>query len=428
MINFIRTNKYPILISVIFFIILYQVAFFHHIYWADFDGIHYFHSGEQIISGHGANVKFANSPLGGPVLFSILDLIFEDAFSAMKLLSLMSSTGIVFISYYVIKNIFDTKVALIGQLFVAFNPVLHISSIEAMNEMFPIVLIILSLYFVTKKQIKISHLVIIGLLLGASSLFRLQAAVVLFSIIIFLLIQNKNFQTKLFHSSLAGISFIISFSPLLIYNQITYGTLVDQNSNLWMLWHAKYQTYDWFTIMTTSMGTASGIFTDFNLFLKNYFYNLFYHNPNLLFHFSDSARKLTIFPPLIPFINVILAIGGLIYCLNVKINRNTAVLAIASFIITTSLILLLGDLEIHFFAIIILPLLIIGISNIKKIQKNLLPLLILPVIYFLVISIIPLGRAEHVFPIWISVVLLSSIFFAEVIPKTLSKIISSRGD
>jgi len=289
-------------------------------------------------------------------------------------------------------------------------------------------LIILSLYFVTKKQIKISHLVIIGLLLGASSLFRLQAAVVLFSIIIFLLIQNKNFQTKLFHSSLAGISFIISFSPLLIYNQITYGTLVDQNSNLWMLWHAKYQTYDWFTIMTTSMGTASGIFTDFNLFLKNYFYNLFYHNPNLLFHFSDSARKLTIFPPLIPFINVILAIGGLIYCLNVKINRNTAVLAIASFIITTSLILLLGDLEIHFFAIIILPLLIIGISNIKKIQKNLLPLLILPVIYFLVISIIPLGRAEHVFPIWISVVLLSSIFFAEVIPKTLSKIISSRGD
>lgn len=148
----IKSNKYPLLITIGFFIIMFYLAFFHNSYWDETVGLYYFHVGEEILAGNGDNVKILNAPLGGPVLFASLNLLFHDPFSVVKTISLLSGTGIVFFSFYIIRNIFNFKVALVGQLFVALTAPLEINSILERNELFPIFLIFFSLYFITRKN------------------------------------------------------------------------------------------------------------------------------------------------------------------------------------------------------------------------------------------------------------------------------------
>jgi len=69
-----------------------------------------------------------------------------------------------------------------------------------------------------------------------------------------------------------------------------------------------------------------------------------------------------------------------------------------------------------------IPMLVIGIQGVRNVEKNLLPLLILPVVFFLTISTVPLYRADQLLSIWIFVTAFSAVFFVRVTPKILSKI------
>jgi hypothetical protein len=90
--------------------------------------------------------------------------------------------------------------------------------------------------------------------------------------------------------------------------------------------------------------------------------------------------------------------------------------------ITSVFIYFFGDFSLHFFAIIIMPMLVIGIVNITKIKPNLLLLIILSIVYILIISISPLYRSYQLFPIWIIIPIMNSIFFLNVIPLIVSKL------
>lgn len=139
-----------------------------------------------------------------------------------------------------------------------------------------------------------------------------------------------------------------------------------------------------------------------------------------MFNFNTLSNA-SIIPP-IPFLGLVLIVGGLIYAIKPKLNRSNLITLFGVLAITTFFIFFLGDITIHFFAIIIMPLFALGVLNIKNIEKNLLPLLILSVIYFLFMSIVPLGAGEHIFPMWIIIPLLSAVFFI-VVPKIYSKTI-----
>ncbi len=152
-----KSNKYPIIITAGFFLVTTFVSLFYHDFWTIFDqdGLIYLSGGQQIIAGAGENVSFPNAGPGGPVFFALFESVLKDGLLATKLISIFSGTGIVFLSYLVFKNIFTTKIALVGQLFIAFNPWLGILSISSVNDLFPILLSIFSLYFITKKDIKL---------------------------------------------------------------------------------------------------------------------------------------------------------------------------------------------------------------------------------------------------------------------------------
>src|SRR3989344_6659235 len=130
-------TKYHLWITIGFFLITSYTAFFHHPYWTIFDqdGLIYLQLGRTIITGNGENAALFNAGPGGPIFFASLEKVFGDGFSVIKVVSILSGTGIVFFSFYVIRNIFNYKTAIVGQLFVAFNPWLGIFSTHAHNEL-----------------------------------------------------------------------------------------------------------------------------------------------------------------------------------------------------------------------------------------------------------------------------------------------------
>ena len=171
---FLKSDKYPLFIMLGFFLITSYVIFFHHPYWFEFDGNLIFHVGKQILSGDGGNVKLVDVPIGGPIIYATLDSLFNNGFFTMKVITIFSGAGIVLFSYYIIKNIFNSRIAIIGQLLVAFNPQLQWQSTHIMPDIFPLFLIVISLYFITKNSLKLSDVIIVGLLLGISSMIRYQ--------------------------------------------------------------------------------------------------------------------------------------------------------------------------------------------------------------------------------------------------------------
>jgi hypothetical protein len=427
--NFINSNKYPLIITIGFFLVFGYITFFHHHYWwSDVDGVFYLQRGVQILSGNGDNVHIHATPVGGPILYASIDSFVNDGFLVMKTIALLSCTGIVFVSFYIIRNIFSFKVALIGQLIVAFTPRLELNAILSMNEMLPIFLTFISLFLITKKHTNLLYLIMISVILGFSVMIRYQPGLVFIGILIFVLIRDKKIRINVTHAIIMIGVFLIVISPVLIYNYSTYGKIMDSNPEFYLLINSEFQTTESNGLLENNLYaeevTKNSIYFQ-DIFWKNYFYNVLYHNPNLFFNFNSAEHNLSIIP-IIPFVGMVPVLGGLMYYLKPKWNKNNYIILFSSIIITTISVLLIGNFEKHFFAIIIIPILILVILNKKNIDNRLLPLLIVTIVFAVIISIIPLHNAKHWFPIWIIAPALAALFIAEVIPKIYSKLINIR--
>ena len=85
--------------------------------------------------------------------------------------------------------------------------------------------------------------------------------------------------------------------------------------------------------------------------------------------------------------------------------------------ITTVLIFMFGDIQDHFFAIVIAPLIFLGIQNIKKLDKKFILLLTICIIFSLLMAILPLRSYKHFLYLWIFLAPLCSFFIIGVISK-----------
>ena len=424
--NSILEQKIPILVTLAFFLITSYVAAFHNNYWVvDHDGIIILHIGEEILAGNGKNVQLHNAPVGGPVIYAFLNLFFNDGFNLLKSIAVLSASGAVFFSYFILKNIFNRKIALVGLLFFAFNPWLGFFAIQAENELLPIFLISISFYFITKKELKLRDMIIVGVLLGIAATIRYQTFVVLISFIIFLLLQSRKIRYNFFFAIIVLLVFLIPLSPLIFYNYTTHESIFDSSSAYFMTSSYQYQYPEWkeqlLQIEIANGSTVDAIFVDFDLFLKNYFYNFLYNFPDRVFNFGSDHLNTSLINS-VPFIGLIPVIGGFIYLCKIKINKNNLIIISSSAIVSALIIFLIGDINIHFFAIIGIPLFLLGLFNFKNIQTNALPLLILVAMFILIMSMVLLRVGEHFFIMWFSWAMLGGIFFAEVLPKLFKKI------
>jgi hypothetical protein len=417
------SKKYPLLVTLCFFSIIFYVQFFHHPYWIVGDYVLYSRLGEVILADGGKNVYIFNAPQSAGVFYALLNSLTGDSFLNAKLISLFSGTGIVFFSYYIIRNIFNARIALVGQLFVALSPRINSLSIQEVSEIIPIFLIFISLYHITKKQLKLFNITIIGTLLGLAFMFRYQSLIILLAIIVFLLIHDKKIRINLLYVVTLILFFTAAASPLFLYNYYTHGVLVDSNLTVSYFYNSEYKNPELIEEIKQEIvhKESSAIFSiDPNLFLKNYFYNLFYHNPSRLFNF-EHISNLSIIPPM-PFLGLIPVFGGLIYLIKIKLDKKNLIVLSGTFLGTLVFVYLFGDITIHFFALFIVPIISLVILHFNRIDDNLKPILLVPIIYFIVFSITPVTKPDHLLPSWIVFPALSSIFFIEVIPKIISKI------
>ena len=148
----IKNNKFPILITAVFFFTIFYISFFHHLSFTENDGLFYYIAGEEILKGNAENIEIPGASIAGPILYALLGNLLGDAFTAGKIISLVGGTGIVFLSYFITKNLFDHKVALLTQLFFAVNAKIILLSVMVLNEIPPLFFIIISLYFATKNK------------------------------------------------------------------------------------------------------------------------------------------------------------------------------------------------------------------------------------------------------------------------------------
>ena len=249
-------KKYPVLITVGFFLVTTCISLFYNNFWTIFDqdGLIYLSGGRQIIAGVGENTSFLNAGPAGPVLFASLESVLKDSLFSIKIVSILSGTAIVFFSYMVFKNIFSTKIAIVGQLFVAFNPWIGILSISSVNDLFPIFMSVFSLYFITKKDIKLTDVIFSGAILGIGFMFRYQPMIFLLAIIVFLIILKKRPGFKISAVGLLIVLFVLCCSPMLLYNYTVHDKIIDSNSNYYLSAHAKYYTQEWKDFLLNSMG------------------------------------------------------------------------------------------------------------------------------------------------------------------------------
>ncbi len=420
--NFLSQNKFPILTTLIFFLIMFYVSFFHHLYFSgqEYDGIFYLFQGRQFFDDDLKNPVQLGAPMAGPILYASLETFFGDAFNSYKAVSIICGTSLVFITYFITRNIFKPKIALFSQIIVAINVKLQFLTISALNELVPITLIAFSFFFITKKEINISHLVIIGLLLGLAFMFRYQSIFIFIGFIIFLLIRDKKIRLNFIHCAIVFSIFLISSSPILILNYYTYGNLLESDSSYYFLVLFKYQTPEWRETIQEmkNEGLLSLILVDSDLFLKNYFYNLLHNNPNRIFNLG-LMDNLSIFPfiPIIGFITISIGFIG-----HIKPPKDKKILySILISCFTAFLIFLTGNINFHYFAIIFFPLLFFGIFHFNKIQRNLLPLLIISLVFFFSLSILPVYRSYHFLILLIPFSILNSIFFVDILGKIISK-------
>jgi len=418
-----KFDKYAIFIT-IFFLIIVSVVSFNREAFTENDGIYFLLLGKQLLTDGPSQIKQIDAPLGGPMLYGLLDNLFNDGFFVMKLVSVLSAAGIIFLSYLIIRNLFSPKVALVGQLLFALNPRFDFLSISALNELPSICLIFTSLYFITKQKFKLSDLIITGLFLGISFSIRYQSILVLLGIMCFLLIQNKDFLKNFKLVMLLGLSFLIMISPLLLFNYVNYGQLLVSDSNNYAAFSLHYQPNEFhyqIQQLVVENSNSSWITLDYDLFLKNYFYNLFNNNSSLLFDLDNSNYSLSI-TPFIPLVSFFIFAIGILHISKIEFNKKNLFIYVISTFISIITVGFLGDFHIHYFAIFICPVIVLILSNFKKIEKIQLIILVLPTVYIVIVSIIPFYRPYSFLPIWIFIVCVYAVFLTNTLPIFFRKI------
>lgn len=434
LIKSVKSQKLPIIITLAFFLIATYIAFMHHNYWTfDIDGKYYIEKGKEILRGHGENVLIPNAGVGGPIIYAVLDEFVNDGFNLLKIIAVICSSSIVYLTYHIIRNFFDHKTALVGQLFLIFNPFFLYFSIQAENELLPFFLFSASLYFITKKNFTRKDIIFSGFLIGVAFTIRYQFAIVFLSYIIFIIVHKNNLKIKISNGILLTTIFLLIISPVLIYNEIIYDSVLGSSETSWyIVLSAKFSSPEFHEQSLTTNGLMDLILLDPTLFLKNYFWNIFYNIPGYMFNFNFIGN--TSLSPIIPFVGIIPFFGGLLYNYKKEFSRNKIIFLILITGITAIVVLGFGEFSMYGAAIFLIPIFVLIIIDIRKIKQNFLPILIIPIVFFLLMSVMRLFSGEQFFIISICTSIFSAIFFMKAIPeiysmirKTNNKIIYTKG-
>ncbi len=158
------------------------------------------------------------------VLYQALMLRIINNILFLKILNVIYSTVITVFIYKIIKNICNEKSARIVSLLysISLYP-LYLNGVLG-NQQLGFMLMIIGLYIFLFKEHNIKNLIIIGLIIGVSNLERTEGIVYILTILIYLIITNKNIK------SILKSSFIIILTYFIVNNGASF-LMIHYNIN-----------------------------------------------------------------------------------------------------------------------------------------------------------------------------------------------------
>jgi len=414
----------PIIITITFFVISSYVAFIVDSPSQDSDLLYYFYTGKEIIYGDKENVEIFNAPVGWPVLLAAVDSIVKDPFITSKLFSVIFGSGIVLMSYFIIRNVFGEKVAILGQSLIAVTPLLHAEVIMTHSEMLPTFLIFMSFYFITKKQLLQKHIILCGAFLGLSFMLRPQSLFIAVGTIMFIVFFVKKQKKRIIFCFV--LFFLLCISPLLIYNISVTGNLIDNNPNLYASMESKSESNkEIFKNEVVQDGFNQDNIKNIINNLKNYFNtypeNLFHNNSHYVFNLGLGHNNFSTLP-FIPFSGILFILGGIMGVFKYDLRKIHFSWVFGIPIILSIWLITINKIEEYFLLPIIFPAVILGLFSIKKVDNNILALLIPSLFFVLSISIVRIQSGWDMFGILIIPSTFSAFFIIKIIPKIILKI------
>jgi len=389
----------------------------------EIDVIFYYNAGNEILNGDPSNVYISNAGIGWPVTLAFFTDYVGDLFTVSKSISLIFSGLIIFITFFLIKNILGNNIsALIGQSLLAINPFLHLDAIILNNEMIPLFFIFLGAYILSKKDSTKKYL-LIGLCLGISFWFRYQSLFILFGIVVYLLISNQVIRITTKKVLIISLVFLLVISPMLLYNYSVHGVVFDADPSLYMEVYGSQTNKEMWGdnfIEKVSDDTKTSWFEKI-IFNEQYVTNLFKINPQTIFNLNSEITNFSPIP-IIQFSGIPIFLFASLYLFNLKKTKIALVLPVIVLLISASILLFFDKIEDYYFALIILPIISLGILSIRRIERKILPFMVIPVVYYLGLSLVPIYDPVNMFAILISLPLLVTIFCIGFIPFLLKKI------
>jgi len=414
--------KLSLLVTIVFFVTVSFVTFLVDNPTHDGDLLVYFYHGIEILYGDRTNVQTFNAPAGWPIILASSDFLINDPFITAKIFSVTFSTGIVFISYFIIRNFFDKKVALLGQIIIAVNPLLHVESIITHSEMLPVFLIFIFFYFITKENLQQKHIIFCAIFLGLSFMIRPQSLFLGFGVLIFILFFVKKQKKQLIFYFI--LFFVLTISPLIIYNLSTSGNVIDNDPNFYLSMESVSNKEVFKTIISNQNSEISyldKIKNNIQFYFQEYPENLFLYNSHVVFNLGLGYNNFSTIP-FLSFNGLFFVFGGILGFFRYEFPKKYLIGILGFSITLFTLLILTNQIEKYFFLPLILPLIIIGTLSIKKIPDNVLRLLVIGSFFMLFISIIRIQAAWDMFAILIIPTAFSAFFVIKIIPKIIIKI------
>ena len=412
----------PYFVPIIFVITVMLTSFGIH-QPNEVDVIFYYNVGHEILHGDASNVFIANAGIGWPITLAVFTDYVGDVFTVSKSIALISSGLIIFITFFTIKNILNsTFSALIGQVFLAINPFIHLDAIILNNEMLPLFFIFLSAYVLSRKDSAKKYL-LIGLFLGISFIFRYQCIFILFGIFVYLLISNHTIRFKTKNIIALSIVFLLAITPMLFYNYSTQGVLLDMDPSLYLqVYGSETDKSVWADTFAENMsgGTVNTNLIGNLIFNEQYVDNLFKINSQVVFNLTSGINNFSPIP-IIQFSGIVIFLSTALFLFNLRKSKLEFILPVSVLLISCMILVYYNKLADYYFALLILPVISLGIISIRRIDTKILPFLVIPVVFFIGLSLVPIHDPLNMLAILISLPLLSAIFCMYLIPFLLKK-------
>lgn len=370
-----------IIVSVLFFIFLLILAYFHNVF-EEWDGIMQLWAGREILKGVGYLGWTSHfwPPLYS-LLVGLLDLVI-DGFWAAKLVSIISSSFLLYIIFLLSKEISNNhRVAFWTQIFFFVNPIYVLSSIEAENHLLDALFFVLALYFFIKffknEKNRNFYFVFSAISLSLSCLTRYTSYSALIVYLFFIILKIKT-KKRFVYAGLFIIIFLIVSSPWLIYNWKINGSPLHN----WQYLNVGFavignKSSQWWWQLQDNYHSLSDVFLHSpSRYLKNFFLNFLFKGPGSLVVFNQLFGSFSILALIFIFVkkreqNYInwLSLGLILFYLLLASNAFVAPLFLLPVAIVSSVITVIFFFELsnkyQLIKFLLLPFLIFSLTSLS---------------------------------------------------------------